>query len=116
VKSNLTRFLVLQCLLHDYDVLLDENDKEEKKLWRQIYCLSPRPYKHPTNDKTFVNMSLQAAFGFFLDKSAGNISQSKVGYITTEGVYEELEVTKHAHIWRFFCELFDRSHGALNLV
>ena len=62
--------------------------------------------------RRFVELSPQAACGFFWDFAATN---SNLGYVDSNGDLEKLQFSEYWHAWRFYTDIFDRGCAAVNL-
>jgi hypothetical protein len=119
ISSNFARLLLLQVLCEKYNEEIDclplEGDvrKKAQKFKRKIYCLLPTPNLRADTKRHFIDLTPQAAAGFFFDFAANN---KNYGYINSEGDFEKLSFADYAHVWRFYTDIFNPACRALNLA
>jgi hypothetical protein len=119
VHSDFTRLLLLQVLCEQYNKAIDrlpearDERKRAQKFKRKVYCLLPSPELRADTKRHFLDLTPQAAAGFFWDFAAvGN----QMGYVNAEGEFEQLSFSDYEHVWRFYTDIFNPSCRALNLA
>jgi hypothetical protein len=115
VQSDFTRMLLLISRIEKFNEHLTRigNEEETKMFKKKVYVLVPRGDKHADDRRRFVELTPQAACGFFWNFASTN---KNLGYVDKDGVWIPLSFLRYWDAWRLYTDIFDRQHAAINLV